>query len=93
MMTISRMKERRKQKLARMETQIDYEYGSADEAQEAEKIHSKHETITKLSQLEKLYEEKKKVLTLCVCSSVCYQFNYIFLSYHRCCSLRFTRVH
>ena len=60
MMTTSRMKERRKQKLARMETQIDYEYGSADEAQ-AEKFPSKHETITKLSQLEKLYEEKKKV--------------------------------
>ena len=56
------MKERRRQKLAKMETQLDYEYGSADEAQETEKISSRDETITKLSQLEKLYEEKKKVL-------------------------------
>lgn len=89
------MKERRKQKLARMETQIDYEYGSADEAQEAEKFPSKHETISKLSQLEKLYEEKKKVLYRCallfVFSSACMCVFVIFLSYHRCCSLHFTK--
>ena len=53
------MKARRKQKLARMETQMDY--NSADEAQDSDKMLSKDETITKLSQLEKLYEEKKKV--------------------------------
>lgn len=58
-MTTLRMKARRKQKLARMETQMDY--NSADEAQDSDKMLSKDETITKLSQLEKLYEEKKKV--------------------------------
>jgi len=42
-----------------METQMDY--NSADEAQDSDKMLSKDETITKLSQLEKLYEEKKKV--------------------------------
>lgn len=57
-----RMKERKRQKLARRETQVDYEYGSADDTQEeTTKQTSTDETTTKLSKLEKVYEEKKKV--------------------------------
>lgn len=55
------MKERKKQKLAKM---LDNDYGSAEDVQETTKDTSTDETITKLSQLEKTYEEKKKVKTL-----------------------------
>lgn len=56
-----RMKERKRQKLARME-------GSVDEIQETTAFAD--ETITKLSELEKLYEEKKKVKILFIVITV-----------------------
>ena len=54
------MKERKRKKLSRIETQLDY--SSADDTQE-ETLNqtSANDTATKLSQLEELYEEKKKV--------------------------------
>ena len=59
-----RMKERKKQKLARIETQLDDHNNSIDDTQEQEEATKQtlaDETITKLSQLEKTYEERKKV--------------------------------
>ena len=66
------MKERKRKKLSRIETQLDY--SSADDTQE-ETLNqtSADDTATKLSQLEELYEEKKKVK-----NTVLLQFN-IFL--------------
>lgn len=66
------MKERKRKKLSRIETQLDY--SSADDTQE-ETLNqtSPDDTATKLSQLEQLYEEKKKVK-----NTVLLQFN-IFL--------------
>ena len=66
------MKERKRKKLSRMETQLDY--SSADDTQE-ETLNqtSADDTATKLTQLEELYEEKKKVK-----NTVLLQFN-IFL--------------
>ena len=66
------MKERKRKKLSRIETQLDY--SSADDTQE-ETLNqiSADDTATKLSQLEQLYEEKKKVK-----NTVLLQFN-IFL--------------
>ena len=54
-----RMKERKRQRLARMES--DLEYGSVDNTQEETNQTSADETIARLSELEKVYEEKKKV--------------------------------
>ena len=54
------MKERKRQKLARMETELDYN-GYTDNPQEDTSQPSADETITKLSELEKVYEDKKKV--------------------------------
>ena len=54
-----RMKQRKRQKLTRMETQLDYD-ASVDDTQGDQT--STDETITKLDQLEKFYEEKKKVI-------------------------------
>lgn len=54
-----RMKQRKRQKLTRIETQLDYD-ASVDDTQGDQT--STDETITKLNQLEKLYEEKKKVI-------------------------------
>ena len=54
------MKERKRQKLARMETELDYG-GSIDNTQGETSQTSADETITKLSELERVYEEKKKV--------------------------------
>lgn len=53
------MKQRKRQKLTRMETQLDYD-ASVDDTQGDQT--STDETITKLDQLEKFYEEKKKVI-------------------------------
>ena len=54
------MKERKRQKVARMESELDYN-GFVENPQETTNETSADETITKLSQLEKVYEEKKKV--------------------------------
>ena len=58
------MKERKRQKLARMETELDYSENTQEETNQT----SADETITKLSELEKVYEEKKKVRTF-----ICHQ--------------------
>lgn len=52
------MKERKRKKLARRETQL---YHSVDDTQETAKETSSDETTAKLFQLEKVYQEKKKV--------------------------------
>lgn len=44
-----------------METQLDYNGSVEDAREETANQSSTDETITKLSQLEKVYEEKKKV--------------------------------
>ena len=63
------MKERKRKKLARMETELDYD-GYIDNTQEETSQASADETITKLSELEKVYEEKKKVRTfICLLST------------------------
>lgn len=60
------MKERKRQKLARMETELDYS-GYIDNTHEETSQASADETITKLSELEKVYEEKKKVRAFIYC--------------------------
>ena len=64
------MKKRKRQKLARMETELDYD-GFVENPQETTYETSTDETITKLSQLERIYEEKKKVRTF-ICFSLVY---------------------
>jgi len=81
------MKERKRQKLARRETQVDYEYGSADDIQEETTKQTSDETTTKLSHLEKVYEEKKKVKIICQSISP----TMFSLPSTRCCSLQFSK--
>lgn len=78
------MKERKRKKSSRLEQpQSDYNSSADDVQEETPHQTSADDTITKLSQLEKLYEEKQKVKNTLHCYSLTSSW-----TLYRCCSLQ-----